>query len=79
MNLKIKKVWLGHVSVRDYKLRKCISQKEDLAVECQGHTKTYPYRSLKTYLTSPHMTECISKFNGQKYILVDLPWDAYST
>lgn len=77
MNIKVKKLWLGHASVRDYKVRECIKRKEDLTIDCNGRTKTFPYKSLGTYLTGEHMTTCVSKFNGEKYTLVDFPWDAY--
>jgi hypothetical protein len=75
MLYKARKLWLGHVSVRDNIVQECIRRKEDLMVDLMGQLKTYPYRSLKTYLTNTYNTEFESKYNkGQKYKLIDFPW-----
>jgi len=76
MKVKVKKVWLGHVSVRNYIVEKCIRMKEDLIIEHNGSKKTFPYRSLKTYLLNSSGEMFISKFNGKKYKLIDFPWES---
>lgn len=74
MVIKVKKLWMGHVSVRDYVLKKCISLKEDLLINLMGEIKTYPYRSLKTYLLNSTGMTFKSKFGTGSYSLIDLPW-----
>jgi len=79
MVIKIKKVWMGHASVRDYKVKECLKRGEDLIIDCQGHSKTFLNRELSNYLNSEHMTTVTSKFDGKQYDLVDFPWEAYGT
>ena len=74
MIIKVKKLWLGHASVRDYDVQSCIDKKENLIIDFAGVTRTYPYRSLKTYLTNTYNTAFASKFNGKSYKLIDFPW-----
>ena len=74
MIYKAKKMWMGHVSIRDYMLEKCIHDKEDLTVNLYGETKTYPYKSLRTYLTNTYNETFKSKFGGRDYRLIDFPW-----
>ena len=74
MIIKVKKLWLGHASVREYVVNKAIRDKEDLLIEFDGTTKTYPYRSLKTHLMNKAPVEFKSKFDGKTYRLVDFPW-----
>jgi len=74
MLIKVKKVWLGHVSVRDYIVKKCIKEKEDLTIDLYGVTKTYSYRSLKTHLANTTPNKFHSKYNGESYSLIDFPW-----
>ena len=76
MLVKVKKIWLGHVSVRDYVVKKVLDKKEDLIIEFSGMRKTYPYRSLKTYLSNTNREIFKSKYDGQKYSLIDFPWEA---
>ena len=72
--VKVKKLWLGHASVRDYVVKKAIANKEDIVIECNGTSKTFPYRSLKTYLMNTTNEPHKSKFNNQTYTLIDFPW-----
>ena len=76
MVIKVKKVWMGHVSVRDYDIKKCIGNKEDLTVELGDETKTYPYISLKTYLLNTTNMTIKSKFGSYDYKLIDFPWSS---
>jgi hypothetical protein len=75
MLVKIKKSFMGHGSVRDFLVKKCISLGEDLTLELNEDYKIFPHSVLSDYLNSEHMTECTSKFDGKKYNLVDFPWD----
>ncbi len=74
MLIKVKKLWLGHASVRDFIVKKCINKKEDLTIDLYGETKTYPYKSLNTYLLNTSNMTMKSKFGGQDYKLIDFPW-----
>lgn len=74
MNVKVKKVWMGHVSVRDYIVDQCLDRKEDLTVEFDGTHKTYPFTSLNNHLANCSKNTFISKYDGKKYTLIDFPW-----
>ena len=74
MRVKVKKLWIGHASVRDYVVKKAIKNKEDITIEVDGVTKTFPYRGLKTYLTNSNNEVHKSKYNKQTYKLIDFPW-----
>lgn len=75
MIVTVKKVWMGHVSVRDYLVNKAIQKKEDLIIKLtSGERKTFPYNSLRTYLDNTTKTEFKSVFTGERYFLIDFPW-----
>lgn len=75
MVYKARKLWMGHVSVRDFLVKKCIDDKEDLIIEFDGETRRFPNRSLRTYLTNTYNTDFKSKYKeGQTYKLIDFPW-----
>jgi hypothetical protein len=75
MIVSVRKIWMGHVSVRDYIVKKAIAKKEDLVVRLMtGERKVYPYKSLVTYLANTTKTEFKSVFTGKKYYLIDFPW-----
>lgn len=74
MIYQAKKVWLGHVSVRDYIVKKCLKDKEDLTIQFNGVSKTFPYKSLKTYLANSNGEIFRSKYTGKEYTLLDFPW-----
>ncbi len=78
MFVKVKKVWMGHVSVRDYDVERCIKDKEDLTICLYDQMKTYPYRSLKTYLLNTSNMTMKSKYGGKDYKLIDFPWESTS-
>ena len=72
MKFKVNKLWRGHVSVRDYIVRKCTKLKEDLIIEHDGKEMTLPYRKLKNP-KQIHAKKIQSKFKGT-YTLYDFPW-----
>lgn len=74
MKVKVNRPYLGHVSVRDYIVKDAIADKEDLIIECDGKTRTYPYRSLKTHLLNTSGEVFKSKFDKREYTLIDFPW-----
>lgn len=75
MIVKVKKLWLGHASVRDYIVQDCIKKHEDLIIEFQGDSRRFPSRSLKGYLSNSMKEEFKSKFTGENYQLIDFPWE----
>jgi hypothetical protein len=74
MLIKVRKLWMGHASIRDYEVRKCIEAGEDLTIEFDGQRRTFGYETLNGFLNDEHMTTVRSKFDGKKYNLVDFPW-----
>lgn len=75
MKIKVRKLFRGHASVRNYLVEKAIKNKEDLTIQVNGVTKTFPYISLKTYLTNSNNEIHKSKYKrGQEYRLIDFPW-----
>ena len=76
IKVRVDKIFLGKVSVRDYIYKKALRKKESLGIV---HGKEYmwiPYdklKSAKSY-TDQNFT---SKFNGKKYRLVDFEWKPY--
>ena len=78
MIVKVKKIWMGHVSVRDYVLKKAVKQKEDVFVQFAGITKKFPHRSLQNYMDNSNKVEFKSMFNNETYYLIDLPWNPTS-
>lgn len=75
MIVTVKKLWLGHASVRDYIVKKAIEKKEDLMIKLiNGETKIYAHRDLRSYLYNTSKKEFKSAFTGDTYYLIDLPW-----
>ena len=76
IKVRVDKVWLGKVSVRDYIYKKALRKKESLGIEHGNEYMWNPYDKLtsaKSY-TDQNFT---SKFNGKKYRLVDFEWKPY--
>ena len=76
IKVRVDKVWLGKVSVRDYIYKKALRKKESLGIEHGNEYMWIPYdklKSAKSY-TDQNFT---SKFNGKKYRLVDFEWKPY--
>ena len=76
IKVRVDKVWLCKVSVRDYIYKKALRKKESLGIEHGNEYMWIPYdklKSAKSY-TDQNFT---SKFNGKKYRLVDFEWNPY--
>ncbi len=67
----VKKLWNGRVSLRDYIVEEQIRKKKSIIVRYQDDTMILSPLQLEK---RDSMTECISKFNGQKYKLYDYVW-----
>ena len=78
MKVIIKKVWRGHVSVRDYVVTQCIMAREDLEIEFNGTVKTFAWILLPTYLKNTNDVIFKSKYKSRfrNYKLTDFPWSS---
>ena len=76
IKVKVDKVWLGKVSVRDYIYKKALRKKDSLGIIHGKEFMIIPYGQLKKareYTQKLFM----SKFNNQTYKLVDFNWKPY--
>jgi hypothetical protein len=74
MLVRVKKIWMGHVSVRDYLVKQALQRGETLTVDYLGEEKDYPPEQLDDLLKNSTHTQFKSKFGGT-YTLIDLPWE----
>ena len=74
MQIEVKKVFNGFVSVRDYVVKKCGNRREDLLIEHDGEFMKVPFARLIDP-DSLHTKEFTSKFDGSKYVLNDFKWE----
>ena len=76
IKVKVDKVWLGKVSVRDYIYKKALRKKDSLGIIHGKEFMIIPYGQLKKareYTQKLFM----SKFNNQTYKLVDFNLKPY--
>jgi hypothetical protein len=73
MKVKVKKLYRGYATVRDYVVEKCYSKGEDLEIEYEGRTTIIENKYLPLY---QKMTKKIikSKFDDSTYSLCDFPF-----
>jgi hypothetical protein len=69
-SVKVKKLFNGYASVRDYIVAKYIAQKKSLIINYYGKLMTIPYEHLLT-ASQLHRTKFKSRFNGETYELID--------
>jgi hypothetical protein len=72
MKYLVKKLWKGHVSVRDYVVKRCAQDREDLIIDHNGEEMTIPYKSLSNP-KQLHAKKIKSKYRGE-YTLYDFEW-----
>lgn len=73
MKYSVKKTWHGHVSVRDYIIKKCRDREEDLIIDYNGEEMTVPWKSLSNpRILNPKKIK--SKYRGE-YTLYDFKWE----
>ena len=70
MRYKVKKLFNGFASIRDYIIDKCLDSECDLIVEFEDKEMTVPLSDLDSPFQL-HEREFISKYNGTKYKLYD--------
>lgn len=72
MNVTVKKLWHGSVSIRDYLVQKCIDNKEDLEIQYNGEVMKIPYEQLN--LGRKNQMSVKSNFKDEVYDLIDYFW-----
>ena len=71
MIVKVKKLFRGHTSVRNYLVQRCINRGEDLVIVVGAVQMTVPLSKVKSAYQI-HKKKFSSKYNrGQKYELID--------
>jgi hypothetical protein len=72
MKVKVRKLWHGCVSVKDYEVKKAMDKGEDLTIILGSEQMTVPHTMLASgYKNSKPMK---SKHGTEPYYLVDYPW-----
>ena len=73
MRIKLRKLWNGLASVRDYVVRDCINgQAEGLILEYDGEVMTIKHEELRQRMFQAHHRKNRSRFNpAQSYELID--------
>lgn len=73
IKVKVDKIFLGKVSVRDYKYREALRKKQSLGIEHGNEFMIIRYENLKKAKQITNQT-FTSKFNGKEYKLIDFDW-----
>jgi len=68
--VKIKKLFLGHVSIRDYIVEKAIKKEQGITVEHEGKKMVISLEQLK-HKFQFHKLQFQSHFSEKKYELID--------
>ena len=68
MKIKIKRLWNGIASIRDYQYEKALHEKKPLILECGGKKMTVDLEKGFNVLGTKKFK---SKFTGEEYGLVD--------
>ena len=68
--IKIKRLYRGLASIRDYVVNEIISRKLDLIIKCGNEKMFIPNKMI--YLKGKRSNQvCTSKFNNKTYVLID--------
>lgn len=79
MKYNIKKMYQGKVEVRDYQLKECLENKEDMIIEHDGDTMTIPFDQLKTKAVSKSKLFETRIPGGKSYHLIGYNWNPDET
>lgn len=76
IKVKVDKIFLGKVSVRDYKYKEALRKKDSLGIIHGQEFMIIPYANLKKarQITNQSFK---SKFNAKEYKLIDFDWKPY--
>ena len=72
MTIKIKRLFHGYASIRDYQAKEAIDNHEDLIIECRGEFMKIPYKEIGSGALSQLKFQ--SKHTSEQYYLLDFPW-----
>ena len=72
--IKIRKLFLGHISIRDYIVEKAIENEEGIAVEHEGMKMVIPLEQLK-HKFQFHTQRFQSHFSEKEYELIDFRFE----
>lgn len=75
MIITVKKLWMGHASVRDYIIRDLLAKNDSLTIKFNDQIRDYTPQELKKYIENTYHTPFKSKFNNETYYLIDLPFN----
>ena len=75
LTVEVKKLFRNIVSVRDYIVRKCIKKGIPLRVFYKGQQMDLTLDDLKSKAFQTTKRSFNSKFNNQKYQLIDFNWN----
>lgn len=70
--IKLKRLYNGIASTRDYVWQKCLDNKMGIDFECNGAHMKIPYEELK--MADVEKTRHKSKYDGREYSLVNFKW-----
>jgi hypothetical protein len=73
MKKEVKKLYNGCIDVRDYELKKCIENSENVEVLHEGKKMTIPYHEISNKATGKSKL-FKSKTGGQDYHLISYKW-----
>jgi len=71
---KVKKLFNGCVSVRNYVIYQCIREHRDLQIKFGKEYMIVPHEKLSKDLFQIHKSKFRSKYDGQTYELFDFLW-----
>ena len=70
-----KKIYKGKVSVRDYIVKRCIEANDGITIRIGNMKMVMNNTELKDKLLQIHPIPFKSKFNDEKYELLEFPWN----
>lgn len=73
MTIKIKRLWHGYASIRDYQAKKAWQDGEDIIIRCADKSMNIPHSEIMSGAINPTKFESVHE-NGLSYHLVDYPW-----
>ena len=74
IDYKAKKIFNGHISIRDYIVRKAIRSNESIRVTYEGEKMILSVEQLKRAISTFHAKEFKSAFDDKTYKLYDFIW-----
>tara|TARA_R100000773_G_scaffold1373_1_gene2047 strand:+ start:2380 stop:2646 length:267 start_codon:yes stop_codon:yes gene_type:complete len=76
IKVRVDKIWLGKVSIRDFIYKKALRKKESIGIEHGNEYMFIPYEKLKS-ASQYTRNKFRSKFTGKDYKLIDFDWKPF--